>query len=157
MKRTAGGIRIRFRQTVRRGRCPRSEASTLGVHRPAHRAAVSFRASDRCHCRCPPHLFVLSFRASDRCHWRGNPFPAPAGAESPPASLCEGGVTAFGRDGGIVTRAGYPKGTCSASLHSAEPRPYARLPRAYALNVSGGCGHPPLHPVSHPRPRTSTR
>ena len=23
----------------------------------------------------------LSFRASDRCHWRGNPFPAPAGAE----------------------------------------------------------------------------
>ena len=34
----------------------RREASTLGVHRPAHRAAVSFRASDR-------------------CHWRGNPFP----------------------------------------------------------------------------------
>ena len=52
---------------------------------------------------------------------------------------------AFGRDGGIVTRAGYPKGTRSASLHSAEPHSYARLPRAYALNVSGGCGHPPLH------------
>ena len=50
---------------VRRGRCPRSEASTLGVHRPAHRAAVSFRASDR-------------------CHWRGNPFPAPAGTALPP-------------------------------------------------------------------------
>ena len=50
---------------------------------PLHRAAVSLRASDRCHCRCPPHLFVLSFRASDRCHWRGNPFPAPAGAETP--------------------------------------------------------------------------
>ena len=41
MKRTAGGIRIRFWQTVRRGRCPRSEASTLGVHRPARKTDTS--------------------------------------------------------------------------------------------------------------------
>ena len=27
-------------------------------------------------------ILALSFRASDRRHWRGNPFPAPAGAES---------------------------------------------------------------------------
>ena len=46
-------VSLRF---FRRRRCSRSEASTLGVRRPAHRAAVSFRASDR-------------------CHWRGNPFP----------------------------------------------------------------------------------
>ncbi len=39
-------------------------------------------------------ILALSFRASDRRHWRGNPFPL--------ASLCEGGVTAKGRDGGIV-------------------------------------------------------
>ena len=36
-----GGIRIRFRQTVRRGRYPRSEASTLGVHRPARKTDTS--------------------------------------------------------------------------------------------------------------------
>ena len=36
-----------------------------------------------------PHTApAVSFRASDRRHWRGNPFPAPAGAELP-ASLCE--------------------------------------------------------------------
>ena len=41
-----------------------------------------------------PHTApAVSFRASDRRHWRGNPFPAPAGAELP-ASLCEGGVNA---------------------------------------------------------------
>ena len=38
-----------------------------------------------------PHTApAVSFRASDRRHWRGNPFPAPAGAELP-ASLCERG------------------------------------------------------------------
>ena len=32
-----------------------------------------------------PHTApAVSFRASDRRHWRGNPFPAPAGAEHPP-------------------------------------------------------------------------
>ena len=36
----------------------------------------------------PPRRAAVSFRASDRHHWRGNPFPAPAGAETP-ASLCE--------------------------------------------------------------------
>jgi len=42
-----------------------------------------------------------SFRASDRRHWRGNPFPAPAGAESPsPPSARE--VSALRADGGIV-------------------------------------------------------
>ena len=50
---------------------------------------------------------------------------------APPTSLREGGVTAKGRDGGRDGRT--------------EPRLYARLPRAYVLNVSGGCGHPPLH------------
>ena len=36
----------------------------------------------------PRLAFALSFRASDRCHWRGNPCPAPAGAElpSPPSA-----------------------------------------------------------------------
>ena len=63
-------------ETVRRGRCPRSEASTLGVHRPA----------------------------------------APAGAESPRLPLHKGGVTAKGRDGGIV------------KTGRVEPRPYNRLP-----------------------------
>ena len=40
-----------------------------------------------------PHLrliLALSFRASDRRHWRGNPFPAPTGAEHPsPPSVPE--------------------------------------------------------------------
>ena len=60
-KRETGGcghppLHTVYRWSFRRGRCLRSEASTLGVHRPAHRAAVSFRASDR-------------------RHWRGNPSP----------------------------------------------------------------------------------
>ena len=35
-------------------------------------------------------ILALSFRASDRRHWRGNPFPAPTGAEHPsPPSVPE--------------------------------------------------------------------
>ena len=40
----------------------------------------------------------MSFRASDRRHWRGNPFPAPAGAESPPPSAGEVARSAAWRD-----------------------------------------------------------
>ena len=47
------------------------------------------------------------------------------------ASLCEGGVTAFGRDGGIVKTGGV------------EPRPYARLPKAHASYVRGDVGIAP--------------
>ena len=39
-------------------------------------------------CIAPHTAPAVSFRASDRRHWRGNPFPAPAGAELL-ASLCE--------------------------------------------------------------------
>ena len=35
-------------------------------------------------------ILALSFRASDRRHWRGNPFPAPAGAEHPRGGLSKG-------------------------------------------------------------------
>ena len=73
----------------------------------------------------------MSFRASDRRHWRGNPFPAPAGAEIP-ASLCEGGVTAFGHDGGIVCTGFLPchsePVTDVTGVGIRSPRPQARKP-----------------------------
>ena len=73
----------------------------------------------------------MSFRASDRCHWRGNPSSAPAGAETP-ASLCEGGVTAFGHDGGIVCTGFLPchsePVTDVTGVGIRPPRPQARKP-----------------------------
>ena len=64
----------------------RSGTSTLGVHRPLQPSTVPVP------CSCP----VIPSQSAD---WRGNPSPAPAGAASP-RPLCEGGVTAIGRDGG---------------------------------------------------------
>ena len=77
---------------VRRGRCP---------HRPAVFASYSGRGSAvRPYNRLPylRLILALSFRASDRCHWRGNPFPAPAGAESLPPSAREVARSAGRRD-----------------------------------------------------------
>ena len=74
-----------FRRSFRRGRCPRSEASTLGVHRPAVSPPHPLRCSVGADDPVRPLYPVIPSQCS---HWRGNPYPAPAGAESP-ASLCE--------------------------------------------------------------------
>ena len=109
------------------------------ARRAAHRAAL------------PRSIHTLSFRASDRCHWRGNPFPAPAGAESL-ASLCEAAQCS--------PRSKYPWGAhrvvrSEAKLRwreapegetgGAEPRPYApSIEIPCVIYVSGRCGHRPL-------------
>ena len=67
-----------------------------------------------------PHRAAVSFRASDRCHWLGNPFPAPAGAASPPSAR---EVSTRSVDGGREKK----------KTGGAEPRPYTRLPKARAL------------------------
>ena len=78
-----------------------------------------------------PHTApAVSFRASDRRHWRGNPFPAPAGAEHPPPSVRE--VSTRSVDGGIVT-----------SGRGRAPPLHTSADSLCAIRA-GGCGHPPL-------------
>ena len=62
----------------------RSGTSTLGVHRPAvsppHPLRCSVGADDPVRPKTPRSGVIPS-----QCsHWRGNPYPAPAGAEHPP-------------------------------------------------------------------------
>ena len=63
----------------------RSGTSTLGVHRPAVSPPHPLRCSVGAGDPVRPLYPVIPSQCS---HWRGNPYPAPAGAESP-ASLCE--------------------------------------------------------------------
>ena len=119
------------------------------------------RRAARC-AALPRSIHTLSFRASDRCHWRGNPFPAPAGAESL-AFLCEAAQCS--------PRSKYPWGAhrvvrSEAKLRwreapegetgGAEPRPYApSIDIPCVIYVSGRCGHRPLRKTAvlplHPR------
>ena len=143
---------------VRRGRCPRSGAkrnkypwgtppTVLPPHplpfrrgRCPHRPAVSPPHPLRCSVgaddsvrpntaqRCHSH-------ASDRRHWRGNPSPAPAGAESLPPSAREVARSAGGRDMPRHT------GRCGH-------RPLRTVYRKRMRIPPGGQSRPPLHPVS---------
>ena len=80
-------------------------------------------------------ILALSFRASDRRHWRGNPFPAPAGAELPlppsvPERLSKGPFRAPAR----VTFGRSPKSDQKVCL---KPK-VSRLPARYArLHIVG--------------------
>ena len=78
---------------------------------------------------CLHRLLALSFRASDRRHWRGNPFPAPAGAELPPPSVRE--VSTRSVDGWIVT-----------SGRGRAPPLHTSADSLCAIRA-GGCGHRP--------------
>ena len=103
------------------------------------------RGAARC-AALPRSIHTLSFRASDQCHWRGNPFPAPAGAESL-AFLCEAAQCS--------PRSKYPWGA-----HWVVRRSVAEVSRPKAVTEglffrAGGCGHPPLRKTAvlplHPR------
>ena len=80
---------------------------------------------------------ILSFRGAPQGYLlrgakrRGNPFPAPAGAELPPPSVRE--VSTRSVDGGIViSRAGQSRPPLHTSADS------------LCAIRAGGCGHPPL-------------
>ena len=79
----------------------------------------------------------MSFRASDRCHWRGNPFPAPAGAEIP-ASLCEGGVMAFDHDGGRLGSAAASSLPCVKAAQCSHWVVRRSVGEVSALRADGG-------------------
>ena len=59
----------------------RSGTSTLGVHRPAVSPPHPLRCSVGADDPVRPLYPVIPSQCS---HWRGNPYPAPAGAEHPP-------------------------------------------------------------------------
>ena len=68
---------------------PKGRAKGLS---PLYRRIPRRREAVRPYIRLPylRLILALSFRASDRRHWRGNPFPAPVGAEHPsPPSVPE--------------------------------------------------------------------
>ena len=122
-----------FRWPFRRGRCPHRPAAPAGAESPTSLCVgggAKRRRERRAGQSRPP---LQSSTAPAPCFYPVIPRQSAALAweSAPPTSLREGGVTAKGRDGGRDGRT--------------EPRLYARLPRAYVLNVSGGCGHPPLH------------
>ena len=58
-----------YRRSFRRGRCPHRPAAPAGAETPASLSQGPMRPRP-----------VIPSQCS---HWRGNPFPAPAGAESP--------------------------------------------------------------------------
>ena len=85
------------------------------------------------HTSTAPALCPYPVIPSQCSHWRGNPFPAPAGAEHPRGRLSKGTFRACGRGVLLPTAAKVPKNavqTCGLKI------PYAPSPAAYHVKTN---------------------